>query len=187
MIGTPTPAGINGPDHDLCYNGRTSEIGQFRVFNPINSLTYYWQIDGLGAGIGSTISVNAFTWDVGTHQIRVISYSAACGYSSWYTSSFIIIDCSGFRVSISPNPANTNIVLQVDELSMTKNIYNNPEWMQIREIKIFDKLGVLRKKIQYGAGTKSVVLLVYDLPSDIYNVDITNGVHHVIKQIVVQR
>jgi hypothetical protein len=94
---------------------------------------------------------------------------------------------SGFAVIVSPNPANTNLTLKVDQQTMIQNGYNNPAWMQIKEIKIYDKFGLLKKRIQYSTGINSVSIPVYDLPSDVYSVHITNGVHYVIKQIIIQR
>lgn len=163
IVGTPIPEGINGPDHDLCYNGRTSEIGQFHVYNPKAGLTYYWQIDGIGAGIGTTISVNAFTWDVGNHQIRVRSYTSACGYSSWYTSSFVVVDCSSRRFSISPNPSSSTINIE----AQSEN--------KIQEVRIKDKLGnikIYQKKI---SNVKKVLIDISGLQPDMYIVEIFDG------------
>ena len=170
VVGTPIPIGINGPNHDLCYNGRTSEIAWFYVVDPINSLTYYWQIDGQGAGIGSSVRVDAFRWDVGNHQIRVRSYSSACGYSAWYTSSFIVIDCSSNRFTISPNPSSDNIYVTVNNLakSISKQI-------EVREVELIDKMGNIRHKKKLGNGFTSANISVSNLPNDIYTLRIFDG------------
>ena len=92
-----------------------------------------------------------------------------------------------YRVSMSPNPTSNNLSVAVNILEMQQNGHNNPAWMQIREVKVFDKFGVLRKRKQFGAGTQNIVLPVNDLPNDVYNVHVTNGVHNVIRQIIIQR
>ena len=170
IVGTPVPVGINGPDHDLCYNGRSSEIGWFYVVNPINLLTYYWQIDGQGAGIGSSVSVDAFRWGVGNHEIRARSYSATCGYSEWYTSSFIVIDCSSNMFTISPNPSSENIYVRVNNSAK-----NNSKQIEIREIELIDKMGNIRHKRKFDNGLTSTSISVGNLPNDIYTMRIFDG------------
>lgn len=170
VVGTPVPLGINGPSHDLCYDGRTSEIAWFYVVNPINSLTYYWQIDGQGAGIGSSIRVDAFRWDVGNHQIRVRSYSSACGYSAWYTSSFIVIDCSSNRFTVSPNPSSDNI-----NISVNNSMKYVSKQIEVREVELIDKMGSTRYKKQFGNGLTSANISVCNLPNDIYTLRIFDG------------
>ncbi|MBN9349145.1 MAG: S8 family serine peptidase [Chitinophagaceae bacterium] len=170
VVGTPVPLGINGPSHDLCYDGRTSEIAWFYVVNPINSLTYYWQIDGQGAGIGSSIRVDAFRWDVGNHQIRVRSYSSACGYSAWYTSSFIVIDCSSNRFTVSPNPSSDNI-----NISVNNSMKYVSKQIEVREVELIDKMGSTRYKKQFGNGLTSANISVSNLPNDIYTLRIFDG------------
>ncbi len=97
-------------------------------------------------------------------------------------------NCGGspLRVTMSPNPTSNNLSVDVNIQEMQQNGYNNPSWMQIREIKIYDKFGVLRKRKQFGPGTQNIVLPVHDLPGDVYNVHVTNGVHNVVRQIIIQ-
>lgn len=169
VVGTPTPTGINGPNHNLCYSGRTSEIAWFYVVNPVSTLTYYWQIDGQGAGIGNSLRVDAFIWDVGNHQIRVRSYSAACGYSAWYTSSFIIEECSGNRLSVSPNPSNSTMNIEIVESVQNKGNKN-----RIQEIRIIDKIGQIKKKIK-GNNSLKQTINIGELANDFYSVIVFNG------------
>ena len=169
-VGTPVPPGINGPDHDLCYNGRNSEKAWFYVANPVSSLTYSWQIDGLVAGSGTSINVDAFRWEVGTHQIRVRSYSSACGYSAWFTSSFIVIDCSSNRFTVSPNPSSENI-----SVSANNSGQNISKQVEVQEVELVDKMGSTRYKRKLGKGLTSTNISVSNLPSDIYTLRIFDG------------
>ncbi len=171
IVGTPAPNGINGPNHDLCYNGRTSEIGTFYVNNPNTLLSYSWEIDGSVAGSsggsGSNINVDPFRWEVGLHQIRVRSYST-CGTSNWFTSSFRIVDCTGGprggRSTISPNPA--------DQTFTISNLAKD----NISEIKIFDKSGrmIYQNKVISGS-INSLLVPTQNIPNDIYIVKLFNG------------
>ena len=170
VVGTPTPTGINGPDHDLCYNGRTSEKAWFYVANPVSSLTYSWQIDGVVAGSGTGINVDAFRWDIGTHQIRIRSYSSACGYSTWFASSFIVIDCSSNRFTVSPNPSSDNIYISANNSG--KNISKQ---IEVQDVELVDKMGSTRYKRKLGKGLTSANISVSNLPNDIYTLRIFDG------------
>ena len=170
VVGTPTPTGINGPNHDLCYNGRNSEKAWFYVANPVSSLTYSWQIDGLVAGSGTSINVDAFRWEVGTHQIRVRSYSSACGYSSWFTSSFVVVSCSTSGFTVSPNPSSENI-----SVSANNSGQNISKQVEVQEVELVDKMGSTRYKRKLGKGLTSTNISVSNLPSDIYTLRIFDG------------
>lgn len=184
VFGTPTPAGISGPNHDLCYDGRTSEIGQFSVYGGSSALTYYWQIDGMGAGIGTTINVNAFHWDIGNHQIRVRSYTAACGYSAWYTSSFIIVDCSSFRtkLSLSPNPAVNHVNVSLPPAAEN----NKSKVLSIVEVEIANNMGTVVFKQKYGKGSSSIRIPTHQLKDDIYTIRVFDGEKWITDKLVVK-
>jgi hypothetical protein len=92
-----------------------------------------------------------------------------------------------YRVIVSPNPAPSNLNIKVNVQEMLQYGNNNSAWMQIREIKIYDKFGTLKKRKQYGVGNQEVNIPVVDLPNDIYSIHITNGTHTVIKLILIQR
>ena len=183
LAGTPTPAGINGPDHALCYNGRLSEIGTFYVANPISfsGLTYAWQIDGISTGAGTSIRVDPFRWGTGVNEIRVRSYSAACGNSAWYTSSFVIIDCSSMKFSVSPNPAHSNILVSV--INSDRNISKPNE---IQSIELIDKMGNIRYLIKPGRGVQTMTIPVVNFPNDIYTVKIFDGKIWHARKIIIQ-
>ncbi len=91
------------------------------------------------------------------------------------------------RVITSPNPAQNQLNVSVDVQTMQQNGITNQAWMRIKEIKIYDKLGNLKKQIQFNSAVQSTSINVFDLPNDVYNVHITNGVHNVIRQIIIQR
>ena len=170
VVGTPTPSRINGPNHDLCYNGRSSETGIFSVAGAINLLTYNWQIDGIGAGVGNNISVSALRWEIGNHEIRVRSYSSECGYSNWFTSSFNVIDCSSARFTVSPNPSSENIYI-----TSNTSDKKNSKPTEVQEVEIIDKMGNLKYKKKIGIGFTSANISISNLPTNIYTLRIYDG------------
>lgn len=90
------------------------------------------------------------------------------------------------RVGLSPNPTSNNLNAVVDIQAMQQEGNNNPAWMQIKEIRIYDKFGNMKKRKQYPSGTQSISLIISDLPSDVYNVQLSNGIHTITKSIIIQ-
>ncbi|PJE47939.1 MAG: hypothetical protein CUR34_00205 [Sediminibacterium sp.] len=167
VIGTPVPEGIYGPNYDLCYNGRASESEYFSVPNSTNLLTYFWQINGVGSDIGPGILVNPFRWGIGMHEIKVRSYSATCGYSAWYISSFNVIDCNNFRMfSASPNPTTGDV--QIENTSTDKSSV-------IKEIQVTDKYGNLKRQFKVFGSPKKYNISIRELPADVYIIRIYDG------------
>lgn len=167
VIGTPVPEGIYGPNNDLCYNGRASESEYFSVPNSTNLLTYFWQINGVGSDIGPGILVNPFRWGIGMHEIKVRSYSATCGYSAWYTSSFNVIDCNNFRMfSASPNPTTGDV--QIENTSKDKSSV-------IKEIQVTDKYGNLKRQFKVFGSPKKYNISIREFPADMYIIRIYDG------------
>jgi Pregnancy-associated plasma protein-A/Secretion system C-terminal sorting domain len=178
----PLPQGINGPNHNLCYVGRgTSEKGLFSTPNPNSAFTYFWQIDATPAGSGTSILVDAFRWDVGTHQIRVRSYSASCGYSAWYTSTFIIESCSANRFALSPNPAVSSLTVSLSaDISPAESVN-----YKINSVKITDQSGILKKN-QNCNNSKTATVNIDNLSPGIYFIEIIDGDYRERKQFIVQ-
>jgi hypothetical protein len=178
VIGTPVPQQINGPDYDLCFGGTQNTSGIFSVPNPSSSLSYFWQIDGIGAGSGQSISVNARRWGIGNFVIRVRTYTALCGYSEWYESSFAVVNCNNFRFMISPNPSTNQVTVSVDEKAGSS---------KIKAIEIVSRMGVKVYNQSFGSGNTQVTLPVGNLPPDIYTVRVFDGINWYSQNMVVQR
>lgn len=114
---------------------------------------------------GNSIGVKAFIWDIGAHQTRARSYTTACGYSSWYTCSFYVVNCSGggTKFSASPNPTTGDVQVETTETDKT---------IVIKEIQVTDKFGNVKKKIKGDAAIKKLKINIADLPKDIYIISI---------------
>jgi len=179
IVGTPTPVGISGPGHNLCYNGRTSEKANFSVSNPNTLLTYQWKIDGVTAAASggyASIQVDAFRWGVGMHEIKVRS-SSVCGYSDWYTSSFIIVDCSTRLGSFSASPNPTTGEIQVEAVTTETSTF-------IKEIQITDKSGAIKKKFNFNADIRKYKISIAELTPDVYFIRIYDGKTWVTKKVI---
>jgi lysyl endopeptidase len=69
------------------------------------------------------------------------------------------------NIQVAPNPTtNTITLIKKDNIGFT-------------EIRIFDKLGTLRKQIKYPKNTKSATMYISGLPSDIYQLQVFDGVY----------
>ncbi len=179
IAGTPIPLGINGPDHDLCYNGRSSEKAYFSVYNPNTLLTYQWKVDGVsiaGSGNYASVEVDAFRWGVGMHEIKVRS-SSACGYSDWYTSSFIIVNCSTRLGSFLASPNPTTGEIQIEAVTTETSTF-------IKEIQITDKSGAIKKKFNFNADIRKYKISIAELTPDVYFIRIYDGKTWVTKKVI---
>jgi hypothetical protein len=149
---------------------------------------YSWELDNAVIAETSTPYFYVNGIPTGNHQLKV-RLTNTCGLSAYSKKIlFTTYVCNPpLRVNMSPNPTSDNLNVAVDISAMQQAGVTNTSWMQIKEIKIYDKFGLLKKRFQYSTSINSVSLPVYDLPSDVYSVHITNGIHYVIKQIIIQR
>lgn len=149
------------PSFNWTYNSTTGAIQFF--FTQANRYATF-----------SGISVNS----CGSTSGAIYYYSVASGGGGGGTP---------LRVSTSPNPAQNQVTVAVDRNAMLLNGVTNEQWMRIKEIKIYDKLGALKKNLQFTAGVQNTIVNISDLISDVYSVQVSNGTHTIIKQIIIQR
>ena len=67
---------------------------------------------------------------------------------------------------VSPNPTSSSL-----------NVASNGK--QIKQIRILDKTGVIRKQYSYTSGITNVTINVSDLPADLYNIQAYDGTNWV--------
>jgi len=86
-----------------------------------------------------------------------------------------------YNVEVYPNPSSSQVAVKLKDLSETykedklkKNI-QVISLSEIMEIRVVDKAGNLKKLQKYGKGNKQVTLNVYDLPSDVYYLEVSDG------------
>ena len=88
------------------------------------------------------------------------------------------------NVELFPNPAKSEVTVRMKQIND-----NNPanKIQDIRDVKIFDKLGNMMKSYKYPSNSKQVTMNVSTLPFDIYIVEISDGKNKVRLQLSVQR
>ena len=177
------PEGINGPNRNLCYNGRLSDKGTFSVVNPQVGTTYNWQVDGVLAGGGNSIVVDASRYYIGNHQIRVRGTNN-CGTSNWFTSSFVIVNCTRMRLSSTPNPTTKQVTITLqDEVNAAQSLDFEKE-MQVELVQVNTKQTV--KKWKFTKPHKQYTLQLAGVKSGQYVLVCTVDGNRVSQQIIVQ-
>jgi hypothetical protein len=114
----------------------------------------------------------------GTYSIGVTA-TTGCGTGDIYYIG-VPIDCEdggGHRFAVSPNPASNTITVQQKEKT---NI-------TIKEIKIFDNFGNLKKQSKYGNGTIKAQINITDLKTGIYVIEILGDQNKERQQLIIQK
>ena len=105
--------------------------------------------------------------ETGYHTLRV-SKNNSCGSS--FTDVVIDVQEGYAGFTMYPNPAFGNVTIRLKEDKKTNKL------KEIKQVRILDKFGQVKKQFKYAAGTTSITLDVSNLPSDIYIVEVTDGV-----------
>lgn len=85
------------------------------------------------------------------------------------------------RVVVSPNPVSTTLRVSLEENS---DIRQEKSTQSIREIRIIDKVGNVKRAVKYGHSLKSVSVDFSDLSPDVYTVLIYDGYNWVPQKII---
>jgi hypothetical protein len=126
------------------------------------------------SGFDIPIEVNTIYSTPAFMRVRTIN---ACGYSS-PVFLFVGTDCYGFgsySYTVFPNPAKDNI--KIDSRSKNK---------KIREVRLIDKLGNVKRAEKYSGELNIVNLNISGLPPDVYYLKIYDGKQWETKQLRVQ-
>jgi hypothetical protein len=108
--------------------------------------------------------------------------SNACGISNVLAyKQGTIIDCDSdgettTRAAISPNPTSRQIQIDITGSKATA----------IKEVIITDKAGNTKKRFTYSKNIKTVTINLADLPTDVYIVQIYDGINWISKKVVKQ-
>ena len=95
------------------------------------------------------------------------------------------------NVTLYPNPASSEVTIQLEDAQSSggKIDQNVPgiSLASITEVKLIDKKGMTRKLMNYGKGNTSVRILLSEIQTGVYYLDITDGDHHVIKPLIIKK
>lgn len=143
-------------DGDYCQNQPYEAIGSSN--GNIGSVSYNWRINGVldsyhGYKIRKRFPSNSTT-------INLTLTAAGCAESYPYSQTYV---CGSARFSVSPNPSGSNIkVKSKGQASFSR-------------IRIVDKLGNIKKDIQFSANTRQADINISELPIDVFSVQIFDG------------
>ncbi|MFN8253041.1 MAG: M4 family metallopeptidase [Ferruginibacter sp.] len=139
-------------------------------------ITYNWPCTSEGEGL----SVVAITPCGPTAPVYGGTYSPIC-YQ------YLVKE----QVKVFPNPAQSQVTIRLDDAGSktapAKDSKGNPVLSSITRVRLVDKTGITRSVQQFVKGMQSVTIDVSGLPSDIYYLDITDGVNSIRKPLIVQR
>jgi hypothetical protein len=148
------------------------------TWSPVgNNLTFTFIQPGQTVTATATVQSNCGSQTV-TYLFNAVNGTGNCGSGG---------GGQQFRISSSPNPASNQMNVRVDVQAMQQMGINNPAWLQIKNIKLFSNMGVLRKELNYADGTQNVNINTGDLTNGLYRLQVTNGTHTVNRMIMIQR
>lgn len=182
-VGKPTVSSVNplmiysgpGDENEVCRNVENI----IDMNTSLNSTTTWSLLSWVGgpqpswAGLNEDLYLYFFNPNQQTAVFRM-SVNNTCG-NEIYDFGFRAIDCGSFMFSIAPNPTTSDI-----------NIKSTDSKSLIKEVRITDKTGNIRKKITYSLNISSTIANISSLPADIYIVQIFDGRSWVSKQIIKQ-
>lgn len=143
--------------------------------------TYYWYLDGFLFDEGYLRSSTGFFWN-GDHTISVKVATAECGETNLTSDVIPTSGCyntfapnnAAGSLTVYPNPASSQVTVSLKELN--KNLKASGTALKdIREIKVLDKLGNMKKTGRYAPGSKKVQIDLGNLPNDIYILQVSDG------------
>lgn len=137
-----------------------------------------WQAGSIPPGMQWSQSGNNlrfFFSDINQDALFSVSISNGCGTKRiQYRFTSVADNCSGgtpLRVLLSPNPSTSNLSVGLTEKGDRKKT------KEILEIRILDKLGMIRQKWTYGksGNTQHRQINISRLPQDIYTIMVFDG------------
>lgn len=120
--------------------------------------------------------------EIGSYELVVIGTNA-CG-SEMIATKTVEVESCGWYYAISPNPSSGNIKIAPNTNTASKT---NPKSLDIQDIEIVDKMGIIKHRQRFEKGVKTVNLSVSQLSSDIYTLRIFDGQKWHSRKIIVQR
>lgn len=178
IIGTGIPDPLFEQKSVLCPSGNNQYMIAARITNVPGALYYNWYIDGVlkTTSSGNSASVPGGNADGRTHTLQA-RVQTPCGQTSTALPEgrFTARCGSGggnLRISVSPNPTNDNITVQLIDENGKLSTDDNKNF---NELQIADKMGVVLKRFNYKTGTKKVIINLAGLHSDVYLVRVGDG------------
>lgn len=145
--------------------------------------TYYrWYINNTLVKEGSDAYTYCTCDDYETPDVRVckdntirVEIETSCNINTFVDGDFYKI-CGYYKmqpnVEMFPNPAKNQITLRLKQVNAKQE---QATLKEIRQIKIMDKIGIVKKIIKYSPNTNTIIVDISNLPLDIYYIEVTDG------------
>lgn len=162
------------------------------------AMKYKWFIDGeLVENVEGSGYLSTYNWPCVGYEGAELSVIAVtdCGATVPISGGEFYPVCSGYEmasnVTLYPNPASSEVTIQLEDVQSSgdKIDQNVPgiSLASITEVKLIDKTGMTRKLMNYGKGNTSVRILLSEIQTGVYYLDITDGDRHVIKPLIIKK
>ncbi|HEY1199787.1 MAG TPA: T9SS type A sorting domain-containing protein [Niastella sp.] len=153
----------------------------------VSGATYYYYLDGFMVDQGQGMNITGFGYN-GESVLSVVAWNSCSSAGTIYkdlscSGGMAMVKASDASISVYPNPAINDVTLTVKESGNSSTAKADKGLKEIKEVKLLDKFGAVKKITKYPAGTKNVRLSLGTLPSDIYVLEISDGVNKVIKRV----
>ncbi|WP_341841193.1 T9SS type A sorting domain-containing protein [Chitinophaga caseinilytica] len=172
-------------DEEVCPDGTS-----FYWVDPVGNIagiTYNWTVGGGTIQSGQGTYKIRVLWGSGSGPTSVLCRVGKAGCTPRGVSMPVeILDCfAALDFTVSPNPAKSNIMLQLTEpAAKSKNGVTVSR--QIEEVRITDKLGNNVMQRKFGTGQKQASINIGHLKPDVYVIQLRSGKDWKSKQIIVQ-
>jgi hypothetical protein len=158
---------------------------EFQATAPwIMGATYYWYMDGFLVDLGA--SEGTALWWQGESLLQVKAVTE-CWSSNIYSEAFpISCFCDGFTaaadnsLSVYPNPAQNEVTVSLKTINANNK---KGKLTTIKEVKISDKFGTVKKYSKYPPNTRTATINIGALPADVYTIEVSDGVNKVNRQL----
>lgn len=149
-----------------------------------DAISYQWFINGQLVETTNGTFLSTYNWPCTSEGegLTVVAVTP-CGVSAPVGGGNYSPICYGRErtdnIKLYPNPASSHVTITLENLRTTTG-GQQPQTLrmqltEITQVKVMDKLGLIKKVVRFGKGNKTVTLNLNELPADIYYLDISDG------------
>ncbi|MFC5283952.1 T9SS type A sorting domain-containing protein [Pedobacter alpinus] len=169
-------------------------LAQVSPENP-NAIRYDWYINGqlVETTPGSFLSTYNWPCTSDGEGLTVVAVTSCGATAPVYGGNYSPI-CYGSRsssnVELFPNPASTTVNIKLADILLEQTNQTTTSVSSltaITQIRVIDKVGNVKKVVEYSKDNINTTLDISDLIPDVYYLDITDGTKQVRKPLVVRR